>query len=119
MQKDTMNTICIMCPMGCPISVSKGENGICVSGNTCPRGKAYGISEFTSPTRTLTTLVRKEDGGVASVKTTAPIPKAKLLEVVEFVKGLTVPVDAQIGDVVASGVLGLDADLIISGNPNR
>lgn len=37
------NLICICCPLGCPLTVTL-ENGevISVTGNTCPRGAAYG-----------------------------------------------------------------------------
>ena len=37
--------ICIVCPMGCPLTVDI-EDGVVVSvaGNTCPRGKAYALT---------------------------------------------------------------------------
>ena len=46
------NLICICCPLGCPLTVTL-ENGevVSVTGNTCPRGAAYGRREVTNPTR--------------------------------------------------------------------
>ena len=46
------NLICICCPLGCPLTVTL-ENGevISVTGNTCPRGAAYGRREVTNPYR--------------------------------------------------------------------
>ena len=52
---------CIMCPMGCEMTVTV-ENGkvIDVKGNTCPRGAKYANDEVTAPKRMLTTTVRIE-----------------------------------------------------------
>ena len=45
--------VCISCPMGCPLRVWEENGEVKVEGNTCPRGKAYGIQEFTAPMRTV------------------------------------------------------------------
>jgi len=38
--------VCIECPRGCALHV-EGENGAwSVSGNFCPKGKAYALSEM-------------------------------------------------------------------------
>lgn len=37
-----MKTICIMCPMGCPLDINKVDGKIVVTGNTCKRGEIYG-----------------------------------------------------------------------------
>lgn len=44
-----MKTICIMCPMGCPLEIENNNGQIKVSGNTCKRGEIYGAQEFTAP----------------------------------------------------------------------
>jgi len=64
-----MKTICIMCPMGCPLDINKVDGKIVVTGNTCKRGEIYGTQEFTAPKRVVTSLVRLTSGGVVSVKT--------------------------------------------------
>lgn len=112
-----MNTICIMCPMGCPLSITESGGNITVTGNTCPRGKAYGAQEFTAPMRTVTTLIKMNGGGVASVKTSAPVPKENMFDVLDFIRTLEVPSDCKIGDVASYNVLGLGADLVITGKP--
>lgn len=41
---------CIECPVGCLLTVEgEGKKIISVTGNSCPRGKAYAESEFTAP----------------------------------------------------------------------
>ena len=45
--------ICIVCPKGCHLYVDE-ENNDFVTGNSCPRGAAYGQNEIRNPQRTLT-----------------------------------------------------------------
>ena len=58
---ENKNLTCIGCPMGCLLTVTYDINdpsNITVTGNTCNRGKLYGITEVTSPTRTVTGTVK-------------------------------------------------------------
>ena len=110
-----MNTICIMCPLGCPLEIEKNGEEIVVKGNTCKRGERYGTVEFTAPKRAITTLVNLKSGGVASVKTSDSVPKERIFDVIKFIGTLTANDDVQIGDVVASDILGLGVDVVITG----
>ena len=110
-----MNTICIMCPMGCPLTIEEVNGEVVVSGNTCKRGAMYGKEEYTHPKRCVTTLVEMKSGGVASCKTSATIPKERIFDVVKFVGTIKVDDDVKIGDVVAKDVLGTGADVVITG----
>ena len=111
-----MKTICINCPMGCPLEITEEDGKIVVRGYTCKRGLEYGVSEYTSPVRTVTTLVRTTEG-VVPVKTSAPVPKGRMFDVLERMRTLTVPVGADIGYVAARDVLGLGADIVVTGRP--
>ena len=104
-----------MCPMGCPLTVEKDGDEIKVTGNTCKRGEVYGKEEFSQPKRSITTLVKMKNGGVASVKTTAGVPKERIFDVVKFIGSLTVDDDVAIGDVVANDILGLGVSVVITG----
>lgn len=106
---------CIICPRGCRLSVDDNMN---VTGNTCPRGKQYAISELTNPVRTITSSVRvnNRDDLLVSVKTSGPIPKGKIFEVMDEINKLSVPAPTRIGDVVASNILGLGVDILITKN---
>lgn len=112
-----MKTICINCPMGCPLEINEEGGKIVVRGYTCKRGLEYGVSEYTSPVRTVTTLVRTTEGGVVPVKTSAPVPKGRMFDVLERMRTLTVPVGADIGYVAERDVLGLGADIVVTGRP--
>ena len=56
---DRKEIICIVCPMGCQLEVSKDDisKSYIVKGNKCARGKEYGIKEMSNPTRVLTATV--------------------------------------------------------------
>ena len=110
-----MNTICIMCPMGCPLSIEEVNGEVVVTGNTCKRGQIYGVEEFTHPKRAVTTLVKTADGCVVSVKTSNTVPKEKIFDIVKAIGELTAPSDVQIGDVLACDLLELGVDIVVTG----
>lgn len=54
---DMKEIVCIVCPNGCSLSCQAENGAIVVTGNRCPRGRDYAITELTNPMRTLTTSV--------------------------------------------------------------
>ena len=100
---------CIACPLGCTLSVElEGKDIISVSGNTCPRGKEYAISECTQPVRTLTTTMRCENGELVSVKTSKPIPKERVFDALAVINKTVARLPIAVGDVLISDLLGCD-----------
>ncbi len=108
---------CIICPRGCELHVSQSDTGevLSVKGNACSRGEVYANTEATSPTRTVTSTVRFEDGAVAPVKTSAPVPKSKVYEVMREVGACRPTGSPKIGDVVIKRVAGTESDVVITG----
>lgn len=104
---------CIICPRGCRLKVDDDMN---VTGNTCPRGKDYAISELTNPVRTITSSVRvnNREDLLVSVKTSGSIPKGKIFDVMREINKLSVSAPTRIGDVVSHNILGLGVDIIIT-----
>ena len=98
---------CIICPLGCSLDVTF-ENGSVtnVSGNGCPRGKQYAESELTDPRRSVTTIMRCENGEMLSVKTDRAVKKADVFSVMEAVNKYIVPLPVNVGDVIMKGVCG-------------
>lgn len=103
--------ICIVCPKGCRLKVDRDNN---VTGNACPRGEKYALAEITNPTRMLTTTVRIYNAihPRLPVKTSSPIPKGKMFEVMELIDGIRVAAPVAIGDVIVHDVLGTGVDII-------
>ena len=115
-----MNTIkkltCVVCPAGCPIEAELDENGaiLTVQGNSCPRGKAYAVSELTHPVRTLTTTVALAGAAETRlpVRTDKPIPKETLFEAMRLASTLCVQAPVARGDVVFSDFVEPGTNLI-------
>ena len=102
----TEEMTCIVCPMGCRLTVTENEGTVTVKGNTCKRGEAYGKQEFTMPMRTVTTSVAitGADRPVLSVKTQQQVPKAQIPQVLAEIRKAKVQAPVKIGDVVIANV---------------
>ena len=116
---ENRDLICIGCPLGCPLTVTI-ENGevTAVTGNTCPKGDAYAHKEVTNPTRIVTSSVVVE-GGVApmvSCKTAADIPKGKIFDVTNALKGVVAKAPVAIGDVLLADAAGTGVDIVAKKN---
>lgn len=117
MKKDRLLT-CIICPRGCALTVKFDTDGKVseVLGNLCPRGRTYAVTECTAPTRTVTSTVRCEDGGILPVKTSSPVPKEKVFSVMEEINSKKAPCKVAIGDVIIKDVCGTGADVVATAN---
>ena len=85
-----------------------------VTGNGCPNGIAYGKEELTHPTRIITSTVRAE-GCLHSrcpVKTSKPVPKGQMAEVVAALDSVVLHAPIHVGDVVLTDVCGTGADIV-------
>lgn len=109
-----MKTTCIMCPIGCQLEITKDENGVSVVGNLCPRGKQYGVDEATCPKRIVTSIVKCSKDLYCSVKTTCPVEKSKIKDVLHEI-ALIPPRNYQFGEILIKNVAGTDADIVVTG----
>lgn len=119
---DERKLTCISCPMGCPLTVRlEGNRVISVSGNTCRRGEVYARKEVTDPTRIVTSTVRVMHGStdMVPVKTKQDIPKGKIFECIQALKGVSVEAPVHIGDVILANVAGTGVDMIATKNVER
>ncbi|MBQ5987178.1 MAG: DUF1667 domain-containing protein [Clostridia bacterium] len=114
---ETVQLICIGCPMGCPMTVTL-ENGVVQSvvGNTCKRGEIYARKEVTAPTRIVTSTVRLSGSLSGAVvvpcKTKTDIPKQDIFRVMQALADVVVPAPVKIGDVLVENVAGTGADIV-------
>lgn len=113
---ETKELTCIVCPVGCKLTALMDGMDISIEGNACPRGKKYGLDELCSPTRMLTSTVRVEGGFLPRlpVRTKSPIPKAKLAEALEVMRGVTMKAPVASGQVIIENVAGTGVDVIAS-----
>ena len=110
--------ICTVCPLSCNVFLELGDNDEIVSltGNRCPRGKAYAAKEHTAPERTLTTTVKVRGGihPLLPVRTDQPIPKEMLLEAMQATSDLEVEAPIKMGQVLIEDFLGTGVNLVAS-----
>jgi len=108
---------CIMCPMGCEMTVTIEDGKVTnVTGNTCPRGPKYAADEVTAPKRMLTTTVAVEGGllPLLPVVSSTVLPKERVLDCAAYLRGVKVQAPIKAGDVVVKDILGLGVDVIAS-----
>ncbi len=100
---------CIVCPMGCRLTVDSGE----VSGHRCNRGRDWALAEVTNPVRVLTTTVALEGGELEllPVRTLAPVPKAKLRDCLRHANRLRVKAPVRLGQVICPDLAGTGVQL--------
>lgn len=111
---------CIICPMGCRITVTDTPEGTVITGQGCRRGEVYAEAEVTAPKRVVTAVVgltnRME---VLPVKTAAAIPKDKILAAMAEIRGIEVAPPVKIGQIIRENLAGTGVDLVATKNVGR
>ena len=105
---------CIVCPIGCSLEVGESDGKIRVRGCRCAKGRQYGIDETVNPVRTITSTVLclNAPRPLVPVRTSAPIPKARIMECMAEIRKARVTAPVRAGDVIIRGVLGLDVNIV-------
>lgn len=108
---------CIMCPLGCEMTVTIEDGAVTgVTGNTCPRGPKYAHDEVVAPKRMLTSTVRVNGGLLPFVpvvsKTT--LPKERILDCAAALRQVIVEAPVSEGQVIVENILGLGVDIVAS-----
>lgn len=111
----TKKITCIECPIGCSLSVDvENCKVVSVSGNKCPKGEKYAISEIENPLRILTSVVLSEGLPlkVVPVRTDNPIPKARILEAMNEIKKIRITKPVTVGEILVPNFLGLNVNIV-------
>lgn len=106
---------CINCPVGCRMTVLLSDAGefLSVTGNTCPRGAVYARQECTLPKRVITAVIPVEGSRMPlSVKTSLPVPKELIQDVMHELGSVQIHTPVQAGQVIIHHVLKTDADIV-------
>ncbi len=101
--------------MGCrmTVEISPDGNVLSVSGNTCPRGEKYAVQECTLPVRMITAVIPVAGSQVPlSVKTSRPVPKAVIRQVMDILGGVQVTLPVSTGQVIVPDILQTGSDII-------
>lgn len=108
---------CKVCPIGCELIITKNKSnssGYTVEGNSCNRGKDFGIKEITEPSRVLTGRVLLKNGAMSRlpVKTTGVVPKDKVDECMKILNSTEVTAPIKRGQLIIENILGLEVDVV-------
>lgn len=110
--------LCIGCPLGCRLEVEEDDHHeiVEVRGFSCRRGRDFAISEHTDPRRMVTTTVAVEGGRWARlpVRTVETVPKDRVVELCEALRGVTASAPVRLGDVIMADALGTGVDVVAS-----
>jgi CxxC motif-containing protein len=109
--------ICIGCPLGCNVTLKidiKREIEA-LTGNQCKEGKEYVVAEFRAPLRIFTaTILTETVGHPLAVRTSKPILKGQLKDLMKVVGKLRIAPPVKTGQVLIPNILGTGADLVAS-----
>ncbi len=111
----TKSLICVNCPLGCALTVTVEQDKVtAVSGNQCPRGKAYAETESIRPMRILTTTVRITNAlhRVLPVISEREIPLDLVMNAMDAVRDVKVDAPVRVGDVIVENLAGTGVNLI-------
>jgi CxxC motif-containing protein len=111
------NLTCIVCPLGCSLTVSGEAEDLQVTGNRCPRGAVYAREEIRAPKRQLTAtcaLAEPPRNGPrrAPVKSSIPCPREQIPALLEDIYKLRLSLPIHAGDVVIAGWRDSGIDVI-------
>ena len=119
MAEEMTKIICITCPMGCTLEVTReGKTITKVDGHGCKKGLAYAEAELTDPRRMVPSTV-KVRGGVhplVPVCTAAPIPKPLIFDLLAELRRVELRAPVQIGQVVVEDAFGTGVDVLATRN---
>lgn len=111
-----MKLICINCPKGCHLEVEEVDGEVKVTGNSCPRGMTYAVSELKDPRRTLTTTVGIDSHTYDRLPliSSSPLPRDRIMDAMKALKGVETKAPVKMGEVIVKDILGLGIDMIAS-----
>lgn len=91
---------------------------LAVDGNACMRGYAYAQREVMNPTRTFTSTMKVTGGTekLVSVKTEKEVPKDKVMECAEELRGKAARAPIAVGDLLIKNIAQTGIDLVATAN---
>jgi CxxC motif-containing protein len=112
---DKKEITCIVCPIGCKIVVkTDGKHFEVCNGNKCAKGIEYARAEALDPKRMLTSSILVKNGKwpLVSVRSSKPVPKNKLFEILKQIKKANVDAPIKPGQTIIKNVSNTNIDII-------
>ena len=105
--------ICVTCPKGCTLMVTREGKTVLQVENGCKRGRDYAQQELTDPRRMVASSVRIHGGRhpLLPVYISAPFPKPRIPELLRVLRGITVTAPVKVDEIVYKNVLDTGIDV--------
>ncbi len=119
---EEISVVCIMCPVGCEVKIERDDSKITkIEGYGCEDGKEYAEQEVSSPRRIIMSVVKCIGGDfpTVSVKTSDPIRKGMVDDVMDTISDVRVKAPVCVGDIVIKNVCELDVDVVATRNVEK
>lgn len=106
--------LCIVCPEGCEMEIEEENGELLFPQGICRRGQEYARQEIYNPCRVLTTTVKVSNANIAMlpVRTSQPIPKAKLIDAMRQIASITVDTPVSVGEVICEDIVNTGVVLL-------
>lgn len=100
--------ICVTCPKGCTLMVTREGKTVLSVENGCKRGHEYARQELTDPRRMVASSVKIKGGihPLMPVYTSAPFPKPRIPELLAALRKVELHAPVSLDQVVMTDVLG-------------
>jgi len=108
--------ICVACPKGCRLEVTRKEGEILVTKEGCKRGIEYAVNEIKDPRRMVASTVRVSNAlhPLVPVYTSAPFPKGRIRELLAEIRKVNLFTPVKMNQVIIENALGTGINVIAS-----
>jgi CxxC motif-containing protein len=116
--------VCVVCPNGCQLEVVIDDSAELtvkeVTGHTCDKGPDWAEQEIINPMRTIASNIAVNGGDfpLVSVRTDAPIPLGKIMDVMKEIKKKRVDAPVRIGDHLIENPAGTSCNIVATRHVN-
>jgi CxxC motif-containing protein len=116
MDQTTIKILCVTCPKGCSLEVTREGDTVVEVKPGCKRGHEYARRELVDPRRMVATSVRIKNGvhPLLPVYTSAPFPKPRIMELQSKLRKVETQAPVKMGAVVVHNILDTGIDIIAS-----
>ena len=119
--KEQLKILCITCPKGCALEVTRDGETIVEVKSGCKRGHEYVARELSDPRRMVATTVKVKNGAhpLLPVYTAEPFPKGKINLLMQTLREVKVSPPIKMGMVIVENALDSGIDILASRDMKR
>ncbi len=113
-EQKTREMVCIVCPMGCRLTVTVKDEEVTVEGNRCQRGEIYGREEILAPKRIVTATCRLRDPEHPRlpVRTDKALPYEHIQSLLDDIYALSIETPVKAGDILIADYKGTGINIL-------